>query len=257
VRAHGGRWFFIRYMDPEPHVRVRFHGDPAALRGNVLPALEAALGPLAETGAVRKVMLDTYVRELERYGGDRGIELAEDLFWHDSEAVLGIVELLDGDAGGIARWKLCVRGIESLLDTLGFDAETRAKVFADAKDSLGREMRADTFLWTKIGDRFTSERAELDVMFTRDAERDAQHELAPGFELLARRDAALAPIAAELRRRDAGGELVPALRDIAWSLCHMHANRLLHASQRAQELVIYDFLRRLHASRRARDKQKS
>jgi hypothetical protein len=32
----------------------------------------------------------------------------------------------------------------------------------------------------------------------------------------------------------------------------MHANRLLHASQRAQELVLYDFLRRLHASKRAR-----
>jgi hypothetical protein len=32
----------------------------------------------------------------------------------------------------------------------------------------------------------------------------------------------------------------------------MHMNRLLHASHRAQELVLYDFLRRWHESRRAR-----
>jgi len=255
VREHAGKWFFIRYSDPDPHVRVRFHGDPAALAGGVLPALERAVAPLAADGAVRKLVLDTYARELERYGGDRGIELCEDIFWHDSEAILGIVELLDGDAGGIARWKLAVRGIETLLAALGFDTATRAQIFGDAKEMLGREMAAETILWTRIGDRFTAERAELDVMFAPDPARDAAHDLSPGFELLAKRDAALAPIGEELRRRDAAGELVPPLRDIAWSLAHMHANRLLHASQRAQELVIYDFLRRLHASRRARDKQ--
>jgi hypothetical protein len=32
----------------------------------------------------------------------------------------------------------------------------------------------------------------------------------------------------------------------------MHANRMLHASQRAQEMILDDFLRRLHAARRAR-----
>jgi hypothetical protein len=34
----------------------------------------------------------------------------------------------------------------------------------------------------------------------------------------------------------------------------MHANRMLHASARAQEMVLYDFLRRLHAAKRARGK---
>ena len=51
------------------------------------------------------------------------------------------------------------------------------------------------------------------------------------------------------------GELAPKLEDMAWSLVHMHANRILHASQRAQEMVLYDFLRRLHQSRKARAKQ--
>jgi thiopeptide-type bacteriocin biosynthesis protein len=245
VRGHAGRWFFVRFQDPEPHLRVRFYGDPELLRGRVLPELERALAPLAEVGAVRKLVLDTYTRELERYGGDRGIELVEDVFWHDSEAVLAIVEQLDGEGGPAARWKLALRGIETMLAALGIDPETRARIFSDAKDNLGREISAATPLWTRIGQRFASERAELDLLFVPDRERDAEHDLAPGFELLAKRNAALVELGHDLR-------LVPGMRDFAWSLVHMHANRLLHASQRSQELVLYDFLRRLHASRKAR-----
>jgi thiopeptide-type bacteriocin biosynthesis protein len=92
-------------------------------------------------------------------------------------------------------------------------------------------------------------------MFDRDPARDEAHEYAPGFALLAERDAAVATILPELRRREAAGELTVPILDFAWSLVHMHCNRLLHASQRAQELVLYDFVRRLHAARQARSRQ--
>ncbi len=251
-RGELASWFFIRYHDPEPHVRVRFRGDPQTLLAKVVPALDAALAPLRADGTVYKVVVDTYVRELERYGGDRGIELVEELFWRDSEAVLAIVELLEGDEGAAARWQLAVRGSESLLVALGLDRAQRAKVWNDAREMLGREHRATTALWGQIGDRFTKERALLEHLFEPEAERDATHDLEPGFTILGERDAHVAELATELRRRDAAGELSPSLLDMAWSLVHMHANRLLHASHRAQELVIYDFLRRLHAAKAAR-----
>ncbi|HTR49844.1 MAG TPA: lantibiotic dehydratase, partial [Kofleriaceae bacterium] len=196
------RWFFIRYADPDHHVRVRFHGTPERLRDQVWPALESATAPLREVGAVHRLALDTYVREIERYGGDRGIELVEDVFWHDSEAVLGIVELLDGSAGAIARWKLALRGIDSLLEALGFAADARARVFATARDDLGRDHHAGPALWAQLGERFARERADLELVFARDVERDAEHELQPGFELLARRDAALVELGRVLARRD-------------------------------------------------------
>jgi thiopeptide-type bacteriocin biosynthesis protein len=250
--VHGGEWFFIRYHDPTPHLRVRFRGEPAQLVSGVLPALERTLAPLLARGIAHKLVLDSYEREIERYGGDRGIELVEQIFWRDSEAVLAIVELLEGDAGADARWRLALRGIDSLLDAIGLTIAQRTKVVGDGRDMLGREMNVDTRLWGRIGDRFAKERASLELMVARDPARDAGHDLEPGFELLARRDEHVRGIATELGRRDAAGELVPPLADFAWSLAHMHANRMLHASQRAQELVLYDFLRRLYAARRAR-----
>jgi hypothetical protein len=48
------------------------------------------------------------------------------------------------------------------------------------------------------------------------------------------------------------GRLARPLADLAASFLHMHANRLLRSAQRAQELVLYDFLARLYESRAAR-----
>ncbi|MDF5752129.1 PDZ domain-containing protein [Spongiactinospora sp. TRM90649] len=36
------RWLFVRYADPDPHLRLRLHGDPGRLMGEVLPALLGA-----------------------------------------------------------------------------------------------------------------------------------------------------------------------------------------------------------------------
>src|SRR5262249_6988216 len=102
--------------------------DPARLAANVLPALDAAIAPLLADGTVRKLVLDTYEREIERYGGDAGIEICEQIFWRDSEAILKIVELLDGDAGADARWRLTLRGMDTLLDALGLPLDARVQV---------------------------------------------------------------------------------------------------------------------------------
>ena len=96
-------WFFIRYADPHLHVRARWHGEPARLREEVLPALERLVSPWLEDGRVWRLQLDTYEREVERYGGNAGVLLAERLFAADSAAVLELLPSLVEDAAGNAR----------------------------------------------------------------------------------------------------------------------------------------------------------
>ncbi|PYV43187.1 MAG: Lanthionine biosynthesis protein LanB, partial [Acidobacteria bacterium] len=104
-------WFFIRYGDPDWHLRLRLHGVPERLQAEALPALQAAVAPLLKEGQIWRMQFDTYEREVERYGGTEGIQLAERLFHVDSEAVLEIMELLEpGDAGLDERWQLVLRG---------------------------------------------------------------------------------------------------------------------------------------------------
>ncbi|AUG76447.1 hypothetical protein CFP65_1558 [Kitasatospora sp. MMS16-BH015] len=88
------RWFFLRYLDPAPHLRLRFHGDPAALNSRLLPALSAWAERLAATGVIERLVLDSYEPELERYGGPAAIAAAERAFAADSRSCLTQLRLL-------------------------------------------------------------------------------------------------------------------------------------------------------------------
>ena len=80
--------------------------------------------------------------------------------------------------------------------------------------------------------------------------RTRAHPLALGFDCLDQGAERQRRVAAELHAQAQQGQLHADIEDMAWSFVHMHINRLLHASQRAQELVIYDLLKRYHESRR-------
>jgi thiopeptide-type bacteriocin biosynthesis protein len=255
-------WFFIRYGDPEWHVRVRFHGDPEALTGRVLPALHAGVAPLLDDGRLWKLQLDTYEREVERYGGPLGIGPVERLFQADSEAVLEILDMLEGDEGADVRWRLAFYGVDALLNDLGLDAEAKLSVlgrmrlgfaqeFVGPADGDGKNAKA---LQVQLDQRFRAERPKLDPLL--DAGGDPENDFAPALDVLGRRSRASAPILEELRRLEAEGKLQGKLADMAVSLAHMHVNRFIRSAARAHEMVLYDFLFQTHRSRAARARKR-
>ena len=91
-------WFFLRYSDPDAHLRLRFFGAPRPLTTKLLPLLcDWAAGLIAD-GRCHKFAFDTYEREVERYGGPEAAEASEALFVADSQFIvelLACVPLLD------------------------------------------------------------------------------------------------------------------------------------------------------------------
>lgn len=59
---------------------------------------------------------------------------------------------------------------------------------------------------------------------------------------------------AKLRTLASSGELLAPIPDLIRSYMHMHINRMMRASAREHELVIYDFLFRVHDSHAARSR---
>jgi thiopeptide-type bacteriocin biosynthesis protein len=243
------RWFFVRYGDPDWHLRLRFHGRPARLQGEVLPALQAAAGPLLADGRLWRVQLDTYEREVERYGGAEGIALAEQLFQADSEAVLALAGWFTGDARGDVRWRLALVGMHRLLDDLGFDLDTRRALLRKTRETSAAASRADAGFHHQLGARFRPERRSLEALLHRTDDADAR--LVGALQVLGRRSEELAPVVAELKHCARAGRLSVPLAELAPSYLHMHANRLLRSAHRAQERVLHDFLCRLYESQAA------
>jgi thiopeptide-type bacteriocin biosynthesis protein len=250
-------WFFIRYGDPHWHVRFRVRGEPAWLYGELMAKLAEHTRPMLDDGRMWKLQLDTYEREVERYGGPVGIELSEQLFCADSACVVDILGMIAGDAGSDARWRLALRGIDQLFDDLGFDLATRLSVMRGARDAFAREHRVDASIGFQrgLGDKYRKERGALEAML--DRTRDADSELAPGLERIVQRSTASAPIIAELRAAELRGELTIPLTELAPSYIHMLVNRMIRSAQRAHEVVLYDLLVRLYESKVARAKKQS
>jgi thiopeptide-type bacteriocin biosynthesis protein len=243
------RWFFIRYGDPEWHLRFRIEGDPSLLWQTIVPKWYEALAPLLESGQVWRSQLDTYDREIERYGGP-GMIPSEDIFCADSEAVLSIVEKLSGDEGNDARWRLALRGMDLLLDDMGFTLKEKLSLLKRLRDNFAKEFNAEGRLERQLDTKFRAMRASLMILF--DPAQEAEHPLAPGLVHLRERSSAIQRASGVLRDMSQSGTLTTTLDDLASSYLHMHANRMLRGAARNQELVLYDFLRRIYESQEAR-----
>jgi thiopeptide-type bacteriocin biosynthesis protein len=246
-------WFFIRYSDPDWHLRVRFRGEPERLLRTVLPRLEQSFQRLLASGTAWKLQLDTYEREVERYGGAEGIELSEELFHHDSEAVAAIVGSLSSDAGADLRWRLILLGMDRMMEDFGHDLEGRQRLAERGRTGFSALYRQDV-LRGAMADRLRKERPALERLLavSGGGGGDVPEELQPALDALARRSAAFAPIVRELRAREAQGRLRPGVDDVLLSYLHMFVNRLSRSAGPEHELVLYDFLAQMYASLRAR-----
>ncbi|WP_268252712.1 lantibiotic dehydratase [Streptomyces galilaeus] len=118
-------WFFIRYSDPDFHVRLRFRGDPGQLTHELAPQLFSWASGLMTEGICAHFCLDTYEREMERYGGIRGTTAAEKLFCADSRAVADLLHLRQQARSDIDPTLLAMLNTDDLLAGLGLDEAQR------------------------------------------------------------------------------------------------------------------------------------
>ena len=77
------KYFFMRYVDPEQHIRLRLNGEENKLL-EIYPDLRKWLNSLKEEGLMTHFSLDSYDREIERYGGLELMDIAEKVFYFDS-----------------------------------------------------------------------------------------------------------------------------------------------------------------------------
>jgi thiopeptide-type bacteriocin biosynthesis protein len=240
------RWFFSRYGDPDWHLRVRFHAVPGEERRRLFAALHEAIAAAVTDRRVWRAQFDTYEREVERYGGPEGIDLAERIFHVDSDAVLALIEPGDQDVRGWAAF--C--GVHSLFDDLELDLDARRTTLRVLRAQLAREFHIDKNAKRQLADRFREKSSALDQLLREGAES------APPFkrarEVLRQRSTRLAPFMRELKGLHRSGRIAEPLAISAASYVHMHVNRLLRAAHRRQELVLYDHLDRFYEARAMR-----
>ena len=249
------RWFFLRYSDPERHLRIRFHGSPRELHRELLPELQDAAERLRKRNLIWRFQLDTYDREVERYGGPLGTELSERVAFADSEAVLAALEYLAGDDGADARWRFALLGSELLFRDIGVSYQEQQDQMALMQDSFAKEFGIDRALRSRLAKRFRSRKTELEKLISGGGYQETLLEQAAA--TLETRSEAMRPLTLALHRAEREGKLTTPLSRINLSYVHMFVNRLIRTSPRVHEAVIYDYLGQLNRSRIAREAQQT
>jgi thiopeptide-type bacteriocin biosynthesis protein len=210
------QWFFIRYADPDPHLRIRFRGEPSQLMNAVVPMLCDWASDLMRRGLCQRFGFDSYERELHRYGGVAGTDTAEAVFAADSQFVAEILHLIQDRMVKLDRTILAMIGIDTLLSDVGLSTADRLKWY-QSSSHLRAEVGAEYRL------RKGAFRAALGMEHFIQAQFGG-HALE---RAIARRHDLLAATAPRLEQLFASCEITQSKSTILASYVHMHCNRLL------------------------------
>ena len=132
------RWFFVRFSDPGYHLRLRIELNHPALQVDVLNSINKSLVPLCEERLLHKLSIDTYERELERYGS-RHMDLTETLFCIDSECISKILGVLCHRGIESERWKLAFAIADRMMDAFDLSVNEKRSLSGDMSRAYLRE----------------------------------------------------------------------------------------------------------------------
>jgi thiopeptide-type bacteriocin biosynthesis protein len=223
-------WFFVRYADPDAHLRLRLHLPVPNQIGVVMQLVGAGLPPLSGQSPIWKIQLDTYQREVERYGSHTMV-LTETLFGLQSQAVLPILGAPDSWLWGLAA-------MAELLDACGLALPHKIALLTQLRAAFAQEFALDKHLQLQLDAKYRHARSAIEQAV------GAMEEAGPSTPLHA--------LGQHLAQLEAQQKLEVVYDQLLGSYLHMLLNRLLPTQPRLHELVLYDFLLRYYRSQQAR-----
>jgi thiopeptide-type bacteriocin biosynthesis protein len=241
------KWFFIRYSDPDNHIRFRLHVSDPRQMVRIIEAVKASLDSLIECGIISKIQIDTYKRETQRYKGRIG--LTEALFHLDSISccrALTCFQKLNGEA---LRWQYAIMATDKLLEDFKLTAEQKYILLHNLSQSFFKEHGGRKELKLQLDNKFRNLRKTINYILTN---RHETNNYALFDEILTERSEHSSLFITEILKDTTGFDEI--VMDLLGSYLHMMFNRIFVAKQRTNEFVVYDLLAKYYRSDLARKK---
>lgn len=241
------KWFFIRYADPEKHIRFRVHLTDLLNIGKVFLQIKNVVQSFEDEGILWKIQIETYQREIERYGAEV-MEMTETLFFEDSKAIIGMINQTWGEEREVIRWQWCLKLIDAYLSDFELSTTDKKNLLEKMKKSFANEFKIDKDLKMQLDQRFRNNRTFIEQIL--DESLNETHGYAPLFEFIKVKSQNIIGIIRKVKELKSEHELTKYLSDTI----HMTVNRTIGDNQRTHELVMYDFMYRYYQAEIARKK---
>lgn len=227
------KWFFIRYNDPKPHLRLRFKLSSNQHYNDVLNKLKNIFQEYVESGEISNIQIDTYKREIERYGKNT-IEEAETLFQTNSEFVLYCLNYEDEEKIIISLFY-----IDGVLNTLNLTAQEKLNWIRNFNEAFKKEFKADKILKSQLDKKYRNFKTQFLQFIHSEEFSEERNAIISNIE---ENKPALQNIICHNKNQSLG----VSLQSFFQSIFHMNINRLFVSDQRLFEMVIYDHLLRYY-----------
>lgn len=231
-------WFFIRYADPEHHLRLRICMQNVTALPQVMSELVSMLEQQQSDGVVRHFAFAPYERELMRYGGSELMALSEQLFCCDSDMALALLPWCE--PGDENRIQAAIWSSHALLMDGAYDLPTRHRIVSQLAKGYRAEFRISGFQRDLLGKYFRRHSAVLlrleqqGLVFpawAKNYERTTAH-------IRQRRAALFTQSSVDTRQ--------VSFEPILQSHLHMTCIRLFVNHPRGYEVLVYDALERIY-----------
>ena len=227
------KWFFIRYNDPKPHLRIRFNISNLNNYNYILEKINSLFGEYLNSGEISNVIIDTYKRELERYG-ESSIEYAEELFFRSSELILNFLEYDDEEKIMVALFY-----IDCILSELGLSNEEKTNWIKNFDNAFKTEFNTDKSLNSQLKKKYIDFQPKYFEFIKTIAFKDIKY-------LITNNISDIHIVIEKILELEKKECLNVEMRDYFQSIFHMHINRLFVSNQRLFEMIIYDYMLRFY-----------
>lgn len=229
--------FFVRYADPENHLRIRFRTVPKK-DGKLLELAHKAFLPYVESGLVNRIQLDTYQRELERYEPDL-IEFSEAIFCADSQLVINWLTQAETQLEA-DRYALALLSIDTLLTDFNYSLSDKVRLTHRLQQAFFHEQSGTKELKRKLNDLYREYHTSF---FT----HSATH-----IQLVNERSRTIQSAAVSIQTYFKTTDSNKDGDQFVEAILHMALNRLFAGQNRRHEMIVYHFITRHYESLESR-----
>jgi len=235
-------FFYIRYEDPDFHLRLRFHVPNRNNYSDILSELYKILDPLVEARMVKRVSCDMYNRELERYDPSL-IETVKKIFSIDSETTL---ELLSVVSSPNETLFIAIQIVDQYLSLLGMGLEEKLAFTTTLSDAFMDEFHIkNRASYTKqFNDKYRIQRNNILNILS------GNSEMQPAvMKIFHKRERMLQDQLTIVQKyyHSSKKKLIDK-ETLLESLIHMSMNRLFYSYNRLNEFIIYYYLMKSYNS---------
>lgn len=234
------KYFFVRYNDPDHHIRFRFLLYSNNDIGVFLSIIYPLLNELEIKNEIWKIQFDTYFREIERYNIQL-IEQFETLFHFDSVCALKIISMLPETCED--GWLYSTLVIDSLLSDFNLCVEKKRDIMFNLSENAKLKYNYTRYNRKQLNEIYRLNKKKIVNMFHScnsaidgDVCKIINERSSLNIELVASSD--LKTLTCN------SSELM--------SCIHMSMNRYFKMSNNMYELIVYDSLCRYYCSEIAR-----